>query len=232
MDYRILIIEDDQDISDMLSSYLKTENFEVDVASNGQIGIDLFKENEYDLVLLDLMLPLIPGMDVLKFIREQSEIPVLIVSAKDKDIDKAIGLGFGADDYISKPFSMIELVARIKAALRRANTYAGATKQNENQVISIGELVINPSDYSVIKDTTNIKLTQKEFGILALLASHPKQVFTKAQIFKHVWEEEYYGDDNVINVHMRRLREKIEKDPSKPDYIVTLWGIGYKLGDF
>ncbi len=231
MEYRILIVEDDQDISDMLSSYLKTENYYVDIASNGQEGIDFFRQNPYDLVLLDLMLPLIPGMDVLKKIRESSDIPVLILSAKDKDVDKAIGLGFGADDYIAKPFSMIEVVARIKAALRRANAYNSNPVNDVDQTMKVGALTINPSDFGVQKEGVAIKLTQKEFGILYLLASHPKQVFTKAQIFQHVWEEAYFGDDNVINVHMRRLREKIEEDPSKPVYIITLWGIGYKLGE-
>lgn len=231
MDYRILIVEDDHDISEMLSSYLSTEGYISDIASNGQMAIDLFRNEDYHLVLLDLMLPLVPGIDVLKVIRDGSQVPVLIMSAKDKDVDKAIGLGLGADDYIAKPFSMIEVVARIKAALRRANTYSKTQEQDDNKVTVLGTLVINPKEFSVTKKGMEVKLTKKEFDILNLLATHPKQVFTKAQLFSSVWKEAYYGDENVINVHIRRLREKIEDDPSSPKYILTLWGIGYKLGE-
>lgn len=231
MDYRVLIVEDDHDISEMLSSYLSTEGYICDIASNGQMAIDLFRNEDYHLVLLDLMLPLVPGIDVLKVIRDGSQVPVLIMSAKDKDVDKAIGLGLGADDYIAKPFSMIEVVARIKAALRRANTYSKTQEQDDNKVTVLGALVINPKEFSVTKKGMEVKLTKKEFDILNLLATHPKQVFTKAQLFSSVWKEAYYGDENVINVHIRRLREKIEDDPSSPKYILTLWGIGYKLGE-
>lgn len=230
---RLLIIEDDKDISEMLSSYLTMEGFLCEVAFDGQEGISAFKKGDFDLVILDLMMPIINGMDVLHFIRERSQIPVLILSAKAKDIDKAIGLGNGADDYIAKPFSMIEVVARVKAAIRRSNIGQQLTNNNSDleDIIKIHDLSINGNSYSVTKKDIPIKLTQKEFQILKLLATYPKQVFTKAQLFESIWEDDYLGDENVLNVHIRRLREKIEDDPSNPKYVLTLWGIGYKLGD-
>ena len=164
----------------------------------------------------------------MKIIREKSSIPIVIMSAKDQDIDKALGLGLGADDYISKPFSMIELLARVKAAIRRATKYSSHQEKAEN-IIHIGDLTIDITNFSVTKKKEQIKLTSKEFEILKLFATNRNRVFTKEQIYHFVWNEEYYGDENIINVHMRRLREKIEEDPSKPQYIKTLWGIGYKL---
>jgi len=228
---KILIIEDDVQISDMLKSYLESEAFIIDVAANGEAGLEAFNNKQYDLVLLDLMLPLKSGFDVMQIIRKTSQIPILIISARDQDIDKAIGLGLGADDYIAKPFSLIEVVARIKAHLRRSMQFNLSNDSEENTEIHIQNLVINPINYTVKKDGTTIKLTNKEFHILHLLASHPKQVFTKVQIYSQVWSETYYGDENVINVHMRRLREKIEDDASNPKVITTLWGIGYRIGE-
>lgn len=229
MSEKLLIIEDDIDINEMLASYLKMEGFHVDSAKDGKEGLELFKKTSYDLVVLDLMLPIINGMEVLKHIREISELPILILSAKDKDIDKAIGLGNGADDYIAKPFSMIEIVARIKANLRRANKYSKPGKA-DNVVIELNDLIIDPSQFRVLKNNQDTHLTYKEFKILHLLVTHPDQVFTRANIFKSVWEEEYFDDENIINVHIRRLREKIETDSSSPEYVKTIWGIGYKLG--
>lgn len=150
-----------------------------------------------------------------------------MMSAKDTDVDKAVGLGIGADDYICKPFSMIELAARVKAGIRRSTKYS-ATETTE-KTIQIGDLTIDPINFTVEKNRKPLKLTLKEFEILKLFVKNQNRVFTKAQIYTLIWNEEYYGDDNVINVHMRRLREKIESDPSNPEYIKTLWGIGYKL---
>ena len=229
MNNKLLIIEDDIDINEMLVSYLKMEGFDVDSAKDGKDGLELFIKTPYDLVILDLMLPKMSGMEVLKRIRDISEIPILILSAKDKDIDKAIGLGNGADDYIAKPFSMIEILARIKANLRRANQYSKPSKI-DNGLIELNDLIIDASQFRVLKNNQDINLTYKEFQILYLFVTHPNQVFTRANIFKAVWEEEYFGDENIINVHIRRLREKIETDSSSPEYIKTLWGIGYKLG--
>jgi len=171
-------------------------------------------------------------MEVMKIIRERSLIPILIMSAKDSDVDKAVGLGLGADDYIAKPFSMVELSARIKAAIRRANQYSKSDKQEEAKVINVNDLTIDLENYLAAKNGVNLQLTSKEFDILKLFITNPNRVFTKSQIYSFIWNDEYYGDENVINVHMRRLREKIEDNPSEPKYIKTLWGIGYKLGEF
>ncbi|WP_310832374.1 response regulator transcription factor [Paenibacillus pedocola] len=239
MQQRVLLIEDDEDISRMVSSYLAKEGYEVDTAFDGEAAErKILGGTAYALVLLDLMLPKRSGMDVLQTIRAGSLVPVLIMSAKDSDVDKALGLGFGADDYITKPFSMIELAARVKAAIRRAGYAAAGAKADEavtsneqGKVILLRGLTVNLDTFSALKDGDEVKLTAKEFHILKLFAANPGRVFTKAQIYSLVWEDDYYGDENVINVHMRRLREKIEDDPSHPEYIKTLWGIGYKLGD-
>ncbi|WNS46943.1 response regulator transcription factor [Paenibacillus sp. MMS20-IR301] len=239
---RVLLIEDDEAISEMVGSYLTKEGYEVVQAFDGEAAVSRFMGGPaYDLVLLDLMLPKRSGTDVLQVIRSGSLVPVLIMSAKDSDVDKALGLGFGADDYITKPFSMIELAARVKAAIRRAG-YAAAGSQaggagsveaqpDKPKVIELRGLAVDLDNFSARKNGEEVKLTAKEFQILKLFVSSPGRVFTKAQIYSLIWEEDYFGDENVINVHMRRLREKIEDDPSHPVYIKTLWGIGYKLGD-
>ncbi|MGY3777268.1 response regulator transcription factor [Isobaculum melis] len=230
----ILIIEDDVDISQMIEERLLKEGYQVFCAYDGEEALTLFHQQTIHFILLDLMMPKLDGMQFLQEIRKEHTTPVMIISAKDSEIDKALGLGFGADDYLTKPFSMLELVARVQATLRRVSQYqVGEVKQvqKEAEVIKIGALEIEKLSFSVKKNGEALKLTSKEFNILDLLVSSPKQVFTKAQIYEHVWAESYYGDENVINVHMRRLREKIEDEPSKPVYIQTIWGIGYKLGD-
>jgi len=227
---KLLLIEDDRSISKMVKNYLEEDGFEVETAFDGIEGITKFLSNSYDLIILDIMMPKLDGIETMKRIREKSMIPILIMSAKDSDVDKAVGLGLGADDYIAKPFSMIELSARIKAGIRRATSYS---KTDENKtianIIKIKELTIDLDNYSVYKNGENLNLTSKEFEILKLFATNLNRVFTKSQLYNLIWQDEYYGDENVINVHMRRLREKIEEDPSKPEYIKTLWGIGYKL---
>lgn len=228
----ILLIEDDIAISEMVENYLRKEGFNITTAFNGEEGVGKFLNNSFDLIILDIMMPKLDGMEVMKIIRERSLIPILIMSAKDSDVDKAIGLGLGADDYIAKPFSMVELSARIKAAIRRANQYAKNDKKEEVNIISVNDISIDLENYSVTKKGVNLQLTSKEFDILKLFISNPNRVFTKAQIYSFIWNDDYFGDENVINVHMRRLREKIEDNPSKPKYIKTLWGIGYKLGEF
>jgi two-component system, OmpR family, response regulator VicR len=230
LQHKILLVEDDTAISDMVKSQFTREGFEITTAYDGEQALQSFANDTFDLILLDLMLPKLDGMEFLKIIREKSMIPILIMSAKDGDLDKALGLGFGADDYIAKPFSMIELVARVKAAIRRATYYS--RPEQETKILSVGDLTLDLDNFSAQKRGSEIKLTAKEFQILKLFISHPNRVYTKAQIYSLVWEDDYYGDENVINVHMRRLREKIEDDPSSPQYIKTLWGIGYKLGEF
>ncbi len=230
MENKILLIEDDAAISEMVKGYLSKEGFSVSVAMDGAEGIVCFYKESFDLVLLDIMMPKLDGMEVMRQIRGKSQVPILIMSAKGSDVDKAIGLGLGADDYIAKPFSLIEISARIKAAIRRSTKYSAEGKRKTN-VISLHQLTIDLDNFSVQKNGQSIQLTSKEFDILRLFVTNPSRVFTKNQIFSFVWNGEYMGDENVISVHMRRLREKIEDDPSNPCYIKTLWGIGYKLGE-
>ncbi|RUS48932.1 response regulator transcription factor [Cohnella sp. AR92] len=225
--HRILIIEDDSSIVEMLRNAFSREGFLIDAAADGMEGLALFSNKEYDLVLVDLMLPELDGMEVIRRIRERSKLPILIMSAKDGDVDKALGLGFGADDYIQKPFSTIELSARMKAAIRRATVYSSAERQAEPSVL-VGDLELDFEKYSIKKKGQEVRLTAKEFDILKLFATNKNRVFTKSQLYALIWNDDYLGDENVINVHIRRLREKIEEDPSHPVYIKTLWGIGYK----
>lgn len=225
--HQILLIEDDISIVEMVEKVLSKEGFHVTAAYNGEEGVYAFIKGTFDLVLVDLMMPKMDGMEVIRIIRSRSAIPILIMSAKDSDVDKALGLGFGADDYIAKPFSMIELSARIKSAIRRATTYTQVEQQTE-KITTVGDLKMDFDNYSVKKQGEELKLTAKEFEILKLFASNPNRVFTKSQLYGFIWNDDYMGDENVINVHIRRLREKIENDPSNPVYIKTLWGIGYK----
>ena len=227
---RILLVEDDPEIGIMLKDYLETENFEVVMAHDGGEACDKFAASRFDLVLLDLMIPVVSGMDVLQRIRKDSVVPVIIVSAKDSEADKMLGLGLGADDYITKPFSVAEVLARVKANIRRFTQYNGDAGQ-EDEVVKAGEIEMNLADYTVTKAGNKIDLTAKEFEILKLLMQNPKKVYTKEQIYSLVWKDAYYGDENAVNVHISRLRNKLEEDAKNPGYIVTLWGIGYKLGD-
>ncbi len=227
---KILLVEDDAEICSMLKTYLERENFEVAAACDGRQAVRMFSEERFDLVLLDLMIPKISGMDVLQKIRSQSVVPVIILSAKASETDKTLGLGLGADDYITKPFSLAEVLARVRAALRRTLQY-DAEPVREPQVLKAGDLSMNLEDYSVTKAGERIELTAKEFAILKLLMKNPKRVYTKEQIYSLVWNDEYFGDENAVNVHISRLRNKLEGDPRRPEYVVTVWGIGYKLGE-
>jgi two-component system, OmpR family, response regulator VicR len=226
---KILIVEDNVLISRSIESKLKEEMFEVKAVFNGEEAINQFNSIKYDAVLLDLMLPIKSGEEVLKHIRSKGDVPVIIISTKDTDVEKAVNLGLGADDYLAKPFSMLELVARVKAVLRRSQ------KSLEKEVKSkyeIHNIEVNLSNFEVKKNGNVVDLTLKEFEILKLLLTHPEQTFSKQLMYRTVWGEEYYYNDNVINVHIRRLREKIEDDPSNPRIVITMWGFGYKLGDF
>lgn len=227
---KILLIEDDTEISEMLKNFLMTENFEVVTAYDGESACEKFFADEYSIVLLDLMIPKISGMEVMKTIRASSTVPIMIISAKDTDSDKTLGLGLGADDYVTKPFSVTEVLARIKANIRRNTQYA-AVADAEGERITKGELTLNTDDYSVTKNRKKIELTAKEFEILRLLMKNPKKVYTKEQMYSMVWNDAYMGDENAVNVHISRLRNKIEDNPREPNYVVTVWGIGYKLGD-
>lgn len=224
---RILLVEDEKEISLMVKNYLTKEGYIVDTAFNGEEGLFQFRQKDYSLVILDIMMPKMDGIELIKRIREKSNVPAIILSAKDGEIDKALGLGFGADDYVAKLFSMVELSARVKAAIRRATEYSNE-EVKQNKVIKVDDLTIDINNYSVKRGDEDLKLTNKEFEIFKLFLTNPNIVFTKEQIYRQVWEDDFMGDDNIINVHIRRLREKVERDPSKPKYIKTLWGIGYK----
>lgn len=229
---KILLVEDDLEICDMLKSYLVTENFDVIAAQDGEEACRKFAEQSFDLVLLDLMIPKISGRAVLQNIREKSVVPILIISAKDTETDKTLGFALGADDYITKPFSVVEVLARIKANIRRTTQYATHFyTESEKKILTAGKLTMNLADYTVIKDGEYIELTAKEFEILRLFLQNPKKVYTKEQIYSLVWKDAYIGDDNAVNVHISRLRNKIEDDSRNPRYILTVWGIGYKLGE-
>ena len=225
-------MEDDREISEMLEEFLIQEAFEVVPAFDGLEACEKFEDGEFDLVLLDLMIPKMSGMDVMKTIREKSVVPILIVSATDSLLDKSLGLELGADDYITKPFVMAEVLARIKANLRRTNQYAAGSsrKQEEPATLSCGDIQLNPADFTVRKRGKKIDLTAKEFEILRLLMQNPKKVYTKEQIYSLVWEDAYLGDENAVNVHISRLRNKIEDDARNPEYIITVWGFGYRIG--
>lgn len=227
---KILLVEDDTEISEMLKNFLMTENFEVVTAYDGESACEKFFADTYSIVLLDLMIPKISGMEVMKKIRASSTVPIIILSAKDTDSDKTLGLGLGADDYVTKPFSVTEVLARIKANIRRTTQYTTPIIV-ENDIITKGALVLNTSDYSVLKNGEKIELTAKEFEILKLFMKNPKKVYTKEQIYSQIWNDAYLGDENAVNVHISRLRNKIEDNPRDPKYVITIWGIGYKLGE-
>lgn len=239
--YKILLVEDDVEISEMLKNYLQTENYDVICAFDGEEACRQFDTTAFSLVLLDLMIPEISGMDVMQHIRRSSFVPVIILSAKDTETDKTLGLALGADDYITKPFSVVEVLARIKANIRRAtqydNTMAVPPSVSPDQasaageILTAGELTMNLSDHTLMKSGKNVELTAKEFEILKLLMQNPKRVFTKEQLYSLVWNDAYFGDENAVNVHISRLRNKIEEDSRNPRYVLTVWGIGYKLGN-
>lgn len=227
---KILLVEDDMEISSMLKNFLTTEKFEVITAYDGKTALDRFFSDSFSLILLDLMIPQISGIEVMEKIRENSTVPIIIISAKDTDSDKTLGLGLGADDYITKPFSVTEVLARIKANIRRNTKYIMQSAKEES-VLKCGNLIMNINDYSVLKNETRIELTAKEFEILKILMKNPKKVYTKEQIYSLVWKDAYFGDENAVNVHISRLRNKIEDNPRDPKIVITVWGIGYKLGE-
>ena len=228
---KLLLVEDDPEICGMLKKFLEKENFEIITANDWEEACSKFRQETCDLVLLDLMLPKISGMDVLQQIRAQSTVPIIIMSAKDTDSDITLGLGLGADDYVTKPFSMVQVLARIKANLRRTGQYAASSPARPS-LLSVGELRMNLEDYTVSKQGKEIELTAKEFEILRLLLQNPRKVYTKEQIYSLIWNDAYFGDENAVNVHISRLRNKIEDNPRSPKYVITVWGIGYKSGEF
>lgn len=227
---KILVVDDERPISDIIKFTLTKENFDVVTTYDGAEALEVFDEEKPDLVLLDQMLPEIEGKEVLRQIRAKSAVPVIMVSAKDSEIDKVVGLEMGADDYVTKPFSNSELVARVKANLRRQASTPAATEQDEtNTDIAIGDLIIHPEAYMVSKRGDDIELTHREFELLHYLAQHIGQVMTREHLLQTVWGYDYFGDVRTVDVTVRRLREKIEDNPSHPVWLVTRRGVGYFL---
>lgn len=233
MNYKICLVEDDTSICDMVVNYLTGENFGVETFHNAAAAIDSFSNgNEYTLALVDLMLPDISGMEVIKSIRKSSRIPIIIITAKDSDTDKSLGLNLGADDYVVKPFSLIELTARIKANIRRTYSYDSLPTDDfdMDDFIKIRDLEIHISRHTAMVSGKNLDLTRTEFEILYLLASNPGQAFSKERLYGLIWKEPYFGNEGVLNTHINRLRTKLKTvSGSDAAYIKTLWGIGYKM---
>ena len=224
---RILIIEDDKEIAGIERDYLELEGMEADVAADGLGGLEAALGGSYDLVLLDLMLPGMDGFSVCRRLREKLDIPILMVTARTQDIDKIRGLGFGADDYIEKPFSPAVLVARVKANLAQYSRLR--PKREDSAVITSGALTIDAAARTVAVHGKPVALTNKEFELLLFLARHPNQVFSREDLYELIWGLESMGDNITVAVHVNRLRDKLEDDPSNPQLIQTVWGVGYRV---
>lgn len=229
MGYKILVIDDDGDLCNLIRKYLELEGYEVVVQHDGVEGLLEAQTNEYQLIVLDVMLPKMSGFDVLAAIRKSSNVPVLMLTAKDSEGDKVSGLRMGADDYITKPFNNSEFIARVQSIIRRYTVF-NTPADKEKQIITSGDLIIDVSKHEVKINDKQIILTAKEFDLLYFLAKNAGKVYTKKQIYRAVWDEEYAFDDNNIMVHIRRLRKKIEPNDESPKYILTVWGVGYKFG--
>lgn len=229
---RILIVDDEKEIRDLVEIYLKGEGYETIKAEDGEEALEVLRNNEVDLVILDIMMPKLNGVEACMKIREEREMPIIMLSAKSEDVDKILGLNMGADDYLTKPFNPLELVARVKSQLRRYYRFKSKTQitEEENfQVITIDELTLNCDTHEVFLGEKEIKLTPTEFDILALLAKNRGKVFSIENIYESVWNQEFMESDNTVMVHIRKVREKIEESPRKPKFIKTVWGVGYKI---
>ncbi|MCR5789761.1 MAG: response regulator transcription factor [Lachnospiraceae bacterium] len=226
---KILIIEDENAIAELEKDYLELSDFIVEIENDGERGLKKALENDYDLFILDLMLPGVDGFEICRQIRENKNTPVIMVSAKKDDIDKIRGLGLGADDYITKPFSPSELVARVKAHLARYERLIASSPGHSNELIEIRGLKIDKTARRVYVDGEEKVLTTKEFDLLSFLAENPNHVFTKEELFREIWDMNSIGDIATVTVHIKKIREKIEFDTSNPQYIETIWGVGYRF---
>lgn len=226
---QILIIEDDVNIAEMEKDYLQLNGYKVEIAQDGDVGFKRALLGIYDVIIVDLMLPKKNGFEIVKELRDKFEIPIIIVSAKNEDIDKIRGLGFGADDYITKPFSPSELTARIKSHIIRYERLAG--KKTLVDTISYKGLEIHTDSHKVFVNGKQVLFTTTEYAVLVFLASNPNFVFTKDQLFNSIWGEEDFGDTATVAVHIQKIRKKIEKDPGNPQYIETIWGTGYRFNN-
>ena len=226
--HKILICDDEREILEILQLYLEKEDYKIVKAFDGEEALNIIKnDDDIDLALLDIMLPKLDGYNLVKEIRKRKNIPIILLSAKNRDTDKILGLDLGADDYITKPFSPLEVVARVNAQIRRV--YKLAENQNNNQVIKIGNVELDEYNVNVKVNDKEIELTSIEYGILKLLMKNAGRILTKNQIFENVWNEEFVGGDNTIMVHISRLRDKIEDDSKSPKYLKTIRGLGYKF---
>ena len=231
MNYRILVAEDDKDIAEVIKLYLENEGYQVITAGDGIIAYEELQKQKFDLAIVDIMLPRMNGYDLIKKIRETNNIPIIILSAKNLDSDKILGLDLGADDYLTKPFNPLELIARIKSNLRRYYNLGnqGGKEEEEGRMLKVGELVLNEDTVTLTKNDAVIAITPTEYKMLRLFMSSPGKVFTKMQIYQAVNGECYVNDDNTLMVHISNLRDKIEDNPREPKYIKNIRGIGYKI---
>lgn len=225
---KILIVEDEEAIADLEKDYLELSGFSVDIEHEGDIGLKRALEEDFDIIILDIMIPKVDGFEICKRVREEKNTPIIMVSAKKEDIDKIRGLGLGADDYMTKPFSPSELVARVKAHLARYQRLIGSAQQ-ENDIIEIRGLKIDKTARRVYVNDEEKIFTTKEFDLLAFLAQNPNHVYKKEELFSEIWDMESVGDIATVTVHIKKIREKIEKNTSKPEYIETIWGVGYRF---
>ncbi|WP_457769344.1 response regulator YycF [Limosilactobacillus reuteri] len=231
MPKKILVVDDEKPISDIIKFNLEKEGYEVDVAYDGEAALEQVEAENPDLIILDLMLPKIDGLEVAKRVRAKHDMPIIMVTAKDSELDKVLGLELGADDYVTKPFSNRELVARVKANLRRQATLKATAEEENNTDIQIGDLTNHPEAYIVTKRGENINLTHREFELLHYLAQHIGQVINREHLLQTVWGYDYFGDVRTVDVTVRRLREKIEDNPSHPQWLITRRGVGYYLAN-
>lgn len=225
---RILIVEDEESIAELEKDYLELSGFDVEIENSGDVGLERALNEEFDLLILDLMLPEVDGFEICRKVRSTKNTPILMVSAKKDDIDKIRGLGLGADDYITKPFSPSELVARVKAHLTRYERLIGSNMV-ENEIIEIRGLKIDKTARRVYINGEEKNFTTKEFDLLTFLAQNPNHVYTKDELFNKIWDMESIGDIATVTVHIKKIREKIEYNTAKPQYIETIWGVGYRF---
>lgn len=228
--YNILVCDDEKEIVDAIEIYLVQEGYHVSKAYDGLQALEILKQEEIHLLILDVMMPKLDGIHTIMKIRETNSIPIIVLSAKSQDTDKVLGLNLGADDYVAKPFNPLELLARVKSQIRRYTNFGTSEKEeNSEKIYSTGGLVINDDRKEVTVDGEPVKLTRIEYNILLFLVQNKGKVFSIDQIYEQIWKEEAYGADNTVTVHIRHIREKIEIDPKEPKYLKVIWGIGYKV---
>ena len=227
--YNVLVVDDDKEIVNAIEIYLSKEGYNILKAYNGKEALEIVKHNEIHLIIVDIMMPKMDGIEFTDNIRKDKSIPIIMLSAKSEDYDKVLGLDKGADDYITKPFNPIELIARVNSQIRRYTKLGSITMENDENVYKTGELQIDDSTKKVIVDGKEIKLTPTEYNILLFLTKNKGKVFSIEEIYENVWDEECYGAENIIAVHIRHIREKIEINPKDPKYLKVIWGVGYKV---